>query len=207
MTIPVLEQHLKPFCGVFREARPAAVVLLVGALAGCSAYQTVTDVFSQPLVQPCPDYRVIADAAKLVRFRDGSGRDLIDVDFEGEIDDVRLECESNIDKKTRAGMMEVDIAVIFKISRGPTNRNRKAPFYYFISVIDRSQKILYREAFKINAGFPGNNTRLTLKAEPVTLEIPITRQRPSRTYRILTGFKLSREELQFNRTRLKGKAR
>ncbi len=204
MTIPVLEQHLKPFCGVFRRV---GHVSLVAVLAGCSVYEATTDIIFDPIVQPCPDSRVIADAAKLVRFRDGPGRDLIDVDFEGEIDDVRLECESNIDRKTRTGTMEVDIAVIFKISRGPTNRNRKAPFDYFISVIDKSQKILYREAFMVNAGFPGNNTRLTLEAEPITLEIPITPQRSSRTYRILTGFKLSREELQFNRTRLKGKAR
>ena len=89
--------------------------------------------------------------------------------------------------------------VFFHAERGPANRSRKGRFDYFISVVDRDNKILYREAFAINVGFPGNKTRLLLRSESVTLEIPITPKRASRSYRIFVGLELSRDELEFNR--------
>ena len=150
---------------------------------------------------------MVADAAKLVRFQEGPGRDLIDINFESEIEGLRLACTTKIDGKTRTGTMDVEITIDFKTQRGPANRDRRGPFEYFISVIDSTRKILYREAFKVNVRFPGNKTRITLGAEPVTLEIPITPQRSSRTYRILTGFKLTRDELRHNRDRRKAGTR
>jgi len=155
----------------------------------------------EPIVLSCPDYLVVADAAKLVRFRDGPGRDLIDVDFETEIIGVQLACTSNIDKRTRVGTLDVEVFATFRAERGPANRSRKGRFDYFISVVGRDNKILYREAFVINIGFPGNKTRLVVRSEPVTLEIPITPKRASRSFRIFTGLKLSRNELEFNRRR------
>ena len=203
MIIPALKQHSKLFCGGVRKARPAsAVALLAGALVGCSAYETVSELISRPFLLPCPHYRVVADAAKLVRFHEGPGRDLIDINYEIEIEGVRLGCASDVDKKTRLGIMDVEITVSFKAQRGPANRDRRAPIEYFISVIDGDRKILYREAFKAVIGFPGNKTRVTTAPEPVTLEIPITATHSSRSYNIFTGFKLTPEELRFNRTRL-----
>jgi len=190
------------FRGSFRGMKTAFVpTLLAAGLAACSAYEYVSDKISDPIVLRCPDYLVIADAANLVRFRDGPGRDLIDVDFETEIIRVQLACTSNIDKRTRVGTLEVEVFVFFRAERGPANRSRKGRFDYFISVVDRDNKILYREAFAINVGFPGNKTRLLLRSESVTLEIPITPKRASRSYRIFAGLELSRDELEFNRRR------
>jgi hypothetical protein len=191
-----------------RRACPAflAGALILG-LAGCTVYETVTDVISAPIVLPCPDYKVVGDAVKLVRFQEGPGRDLIDINFESEIEGLQLVCTTKIDRETHIGTMDVEITVDFKTQRGPANRDRQGPFEYFISVIDSTRKILYREAFKVNIRFPGNKTRLTLGADPVTLEIPITPQRSSRTYQILTGFKLTRDELRHNRDRRKSELR
>lgn len=204
MTDKALHPRFRIFPGASRRACPAILsgVLILG-LAGCTVYETVTDVISAPIVLPCPDYKVLADAEKLVRFREGPGRDLIDINFESEIEGLQLVCTTKIDRETRTGTMDVEITVDFKTQRGPANRDRRGPFEYFISVIDSSRKILYREAFKVNVRFPGNKTRITLGAEPVTLEIPITPQRSSRTYQILTGFKLTRDELRHNRDRRK----
>ena len=208
MTDKALQPRFRIFPGASSRAIPAfrAGALVLG-LAGCTAYETVSDLISDPIILPCPDYKVVADAAKMVRFREGPGHDLIDINFESEIEGVQLACTSNIDKKTRIGTMDVEITVEFKTQRGPANRDRRAPFEYFISVIDSSRKILYREAFKVNVRFAGNKTRLSLGAEPVTLEFPISPQRSSRTYRILTGFKLNREELRHNRDRTKVRSR
>ena len=192
------------FRGSFRGVKTALVpALLAAGLGACGAYQYATDKLSEPIVLRGPDYLVIADAANLVRFRDGPGRDLIDIDFETKIVRVQLVCTSNIDKRTRVGTLDVDVTVTFRAERGPANRSREGRFDYFISVVGRDQKILYREAFAIKVGFPGNKTRLVVRSEPVTLEIPIPPKRASRSFRIFAGLKLSREELEFNRRRAK----
>jgi|TARA_Y100000294_G_scaffold153456_4_gene152394 hypothetical protein len=202
VTKPALDRLKWRFRGALRGVKTALVLTLLAAgLGACGAYEYVTDKISDPLVLSCPEYLVVADAANLVRFRDGPGRDLIDVDFETEIIRLQLACTSNIDRKTRVGTLDVEVTVTFRAQRGPANRSREAPFDYFISVVGRDRKPLYWEAFAINIGFPGNKTRLMFRSEPVTLEIPITPKRASRSYRIFAGLKLSRDELEFNRQR------
>ena len=202
MTGPPFGRFKGLFRGSFRGVKTALVpALLAAGLGAFGAYQYATDKLSEPIVLRCPDYLVIADAAHLVRFRDGPGRDLIDIDFETKIVRVQLVCTSNIDKRTRVGTLDVDVTVTFRAERGPANRSREGRFDYFISVVGRDQKILYREAFAIKVGFPGNKTRLVVRSEPVTLEIPITPKRASRSFRIFAGLKLTREELEFNRRR------
>lgn len=183
------------------------VVVVLGLLAtACSSVNRVSDVFSSPLVLPCPKYQVISDAASLVRYREGPGRDLIDVNFEGRIVDVQLGCVSNISKKTRNGSMDVDVTLVFIASRGPANRDRQAQFPYFIRILDNNGKILWGENYTVNIGFPGNKTRIQFRTEPVVLELPIRKGWNNRSYLIMTGVKLSREELKFNRDR-RAKAR
>ncbi len=202
MTESASDRFKGRFRGSLRRVKTALVLTLLAAgLGACSAYEYVSDKISDPIVLRCPDYLVIADAANLVRFHDGPGRDLIDVDFETEIIRVQLACTSYIDKKTRVGTLDVEVFVSFRAQRGPANRSRQGRFNYFISVVGRDQKILYREAFAIKVGFPGNKTRPLLRSEPVTLEIPITPKRASRSFRIFAGLKLSSDELEFNRRR------
>lgn len=178
-----------------------AAATLVGGLAACSAYEYASDLFTSPVVLQCPKSWVLADAANLVKFRQGGGHDLIDVDFEGQIVGVRLACTSNIDKKTRVGNLDVEINVLFDATRGPANHDRKAMFKYFVSVSDNDRKILYREAFSMPVEFPGNRTRLQVQTDTVTLQLPIEPKRTSSYYRIFAGYELTREELEFNRTR------
>ena len=178
-----------------------AAVGLVGVLTACSAYEYATDLISTPIVLQCPKSWVIADAANLVRFRQGGGRDLTDVDYEGQITGVRLGCTTNLDKKTRVGTMDVDVNVLFDATRGPVNRDRKALFRYFISVSDNDRKILYREAFSLPVEFPGNTTRLRIQSSTITLQLPIDPKRSSSYYLVFAGYELTHEELEFNRTR------
>lgn len=174
---------------------------LFGVLTACSAYEFATDLISAPIVLQCPKSWVIADAADLVRFRQGGGRDLIDVDYEGQITGVRLGCTTNLDKKTRVGTMDVDVNILFDATRGPANRDRKAQFKYFISVSDNDRKILYREVFSLPIEFPGNRTKLRIQSDTITLQLPIEPKRSSSYYLVFAGYQLTHEELEFNRTR------
>ncbi len=202
MTLSTLPKRSIRFRKNFPQPRPVVfAVLLCFLAAGCSAVEKVTDVFADPLILPCPGYRVIAEAASLIRFRDGPGRDLTDVNFEGKITDVQLGCASKIDKKTRVGSMNVEVSLILNATRGPANKDRKAKFPYFIRILDKKEKILWGEDFTVNVGFPGNKTRLQLRTEAVVLELPITPKWLHSYYRIFVGFKPNRDDLKFNRAR------
>ena len=96
------------------------------------------------------------------------------------------------------------MTVHFAAARGPANRDRKARFKYFIRVVGGDVKILYGEDFPLSFGFPGNRTQLRFLGEPVVLEFPVTANRGTGFFRIFTGFKLTPDELKFNRAKRLG---
>ena len=185
-----------------------AVAVLAVGLAACETAKDVVDTVSllssDPLILKCPDYRIIADAVTLVRFRQGPGRDLTDIDFESTIVGIQLACETDIDRETGKGTVEVSVTVRFSAARGPANRDRKARFAYFIRVVGPDDKILYGEDFPLTVGFPGNKTQLWFRGQPIVLEFPVTANRGTGFFRIFTGFKLTPEELKFNRAKRLG---
>lgn len=186
----------------FQWRRPIGLGVVALTFSACTPYQNVVDKFSDPIVLKCPDYWVVADAATIIKFNDGPGRDLIDVNFEGKITGVELGCLSNVDKITKSGILEIDVSLIMDASRGPANRDRKARLDYFVSVVDNNKKVLFREAFPLNINFPGNKTRIQFRSNPITLEVPISPKWSSSYYRIFTGLKLTHEELTFNRNKV-----
>ena len=202
MTASARKRIFQPACGFFRRLKPAVAVLAFG-LGACSAFEYVSDKISDPIVLKCPNYWVVSDAASVVKFRDGPGRDLTDVNFEGEIVGVQLVCISNVDKETLNGTMDVDVTVRFDAARGPANRDRKARFDFFIRVLDPNRNILKGEDLSVVINFPGNKTRLKFRSPPLTLELPITSKWPRSYYRIFAGFKLTRDELNFNRKKIR----
>lgn len=173
------------------------------ALAGCETASNtmgaVTSVFSKPIVYVCPDYRILKDAAQLVAFKSGPGRDLVDIEVEGAIGNAQLECLTYVDKDTKKGHMEAQFRVLFGARRGPANKTRRAVLPYFVSVTDKNKNVLYRETFKIAVNFEGNQTEVRFAGELIKLELPLSPDIKSRDYIIFTGFALNREQLEYNR--------
>ena len=188
-----------------RAIRGIGVVVLAGMLAACetagNAADTVSLLWSDPLILKCPKYRVIAEAANLVKFRPGAGHDLTDVNFDGKIVDARLGCSSFVDKKTLKGTQEVELVLIIQARRGPANRNRKAKFPYIVRIVDSSDysKILWAEDFTVSVNFPGNKTTVLFRTEPIDLTLEISERWTNLNYTLFMGFKLTRDELKFNR--------
>jgi hypothetical protein len=170
-------------------------------LSGCETASKVSNAFSKREILPCPDYRILAVAANYTAYRDGPGRDLTDVDFEGQYNNMRLACATFRDKETKIGMMEVEVILDFIAQRGPANKTRQATFPYFISVTDLNHKILYREEFKVAVNFDNNRTGFGFRNSPVTLELDLKPGRTGENYIIFTGFVVTPEQLKANRAR------
>ena len=180
-----------------------SLFLAAAALTGCetatNTYDRVATLWSKPLVYPCPDYRILKDASRLVAFKAGRGRDLVDIEVEGVIGDARLECLTFVDKETKKGHMEAQFAVAFGAKRGPANTTRKASMPYFVSVTDKKRNVLYRETFNLPVSFQGNQTEIRLYGETLKLELPLNPDIKSSDYIIYTGFALNHEQLEYNR--------
>jgi hypothetical protein len=174
--------------------------LAVFSLGGCdSLNNTFLDTVSGKVQLACPPQNIIADASRRLTYQPGPGRDLIDIDNEIVIARVALECDSNVNRDTHAGSMAVDVTTIMEAVRGPANRDRRTAIEYFISVTDRADKILYREAFTINMTFEENESRRQVITPPVRLRIPINAGQTGKNFRILVGLVLSRDQLEMNR--------
>ena len=183
-------------------SRQAALALVLALLlAGCSTYRGLQESFIGRAL-PCPRVSILADAATITRFKEGAGRDLIDVDFKGAFTDFTGSCGYDIDDDTDSGTLSMDLAVVMDLERGPANRGREIGFEYFISVTDSSKQVLNKEVFNVKVAFPGNQTFLTWSEDPddpVILTIPLKAGERGKNFSIFLGFQLSPEELLYNR--------
>ena len=181
-----------------KVAKPALALMLAAVLGGCGFYDAF---FGEDAPPPCPDVSVLADAASLTRFKEGPGRDLIDVLFGVEIADIQRACEYDIDDDTGEGPLTTEITVFFRAERGPADRQREGRFKYFVTITDAGRNVLNKGSFGLLVEFPDNLTRTNVADEPVTMVIPLKANQSADDFRIIVGFELTREELELNRRR------
>ncbi|NQV46821.1 MAG: hypothetical protein HQ504_03480 [Rhodospirillaceae bacterium] len=169
----------------------AALALLLGA---CSAAQD-----NIPL--PCPKTTVLADASSVTRFINATGRDIIDIDFEGTISGLSGSCAYNIDEDTGEGVINLEARPEFKISRGAANKTRQVEFLYFASLVDAEGQVIEKQTFPFALKFKGNKTTIVDEDAPLELTIPVKFGQSGDDFNILVGFQISREELEYNRAK------
>jgi hypothetical protein len=157
--------------------------LLPLVLAACAS--------DEPLSSPCPQVVAVSDAARLTKFGPG-GRDLTDIRFEVELEDLQFTCEYE------DGTIEGDLTVRIVASRGPADANRLAQFNYFVAVATLDRRVIAREEFDVAIPFPGNTTRGGV-IEELTPRIPLEPGESGSDYTIYVGLELTSEELEFNR--------
>lgn len=194
------------------RAKTALVGLLpvmIVILAGCETVDDLTtSITAKP--PPCPRTTILSGASTVTKFKEGPGRDLIDVVSEGEILGFSGGCKYDIDDETGDGVLTVEISAKIAVKRGPADRSRKAALDYFVGITDKEQSVLNKEPFRIEVEFPGNRTVVKYIEDdpPVVLEIPLRGGQIGEDFKIIIGFQLSAEELEFNRHKINtGQAR
>lgn len=166
--------------------RRSALLALALVLASCSS--------SPKDPRACPRLGVIADAAELVRYRAGDGRDLTDQLFSARLGDVVGSCR--LDKASA----NVEMRVAIVADRGPAmTRPDEAEVEYFVAVTGPGDEILAKETFRTRLDFANRNR--TGVAEELSQRIPLPAGSDPGAYSILVGFQLTPEELSDNRRR------
>ncbi len=167
-----------------------AVVLATAMLLGCSS--------NDKQMKVCPRVAVLSEAGKITRFQPGPGRDILDIDFQGDIGDIVASCEYP-DAKKGVRRVTVQVAPVFVFSRGAANREQTIDFTYFVSVV-RDGEILSKQQFDAQTQFIANRARIIVRDDnpPITIDIPLPYKAAEYEYEVLVGFQLTAEELAYN---------
>ena len=160
-------------------------------LAACSSTE-------QPARLVCPPTAVPPESAQLVAFQ-GDGRDLTDVRFDLQVNDVALTCELERDDGRRT--LEAELGVRFTAEKGPANREGEAAGRYYVAVTGPDGELLSRQSFDLRVELPGNQTRVATE-QFLSPTIPLADGAATDAYTIYVGLELTPDQLRFNRANL-----
>jgi hypothetical protein len=169
--------------------RRFGVLVLAGLVAACGSSS------QEKVLAPCPRVTILADGADITRFRPGAPPDLAAMLVDGRIAGVGVTCDY-----IRGGGVEVKVAAIMDVERGPATRGNRAELPWFLAVTsgDDSQLVERKDA-RLLVNFEGNQTRARVTSPPETLVFPAGRN-PAE-FRVRVSFALSADELDRNRRR------
>lgn len=171
----------------------AATLLAATAVSSCRGSRLAQQFDTTPNAGPCPVVGAIYDAARYIKL-DGGGELYPNIEYTGEITDVRLFC-----RYTDNVPLVAEIEIDFAFGKGPAARGDSHSYPYFVAVTRRNGKVLARETFATQAEFRGR--QVTSSSELVN-RITIPRADGSISgvnFEIVVGFELTNEQLEFNR--------
>jgi len=171
-----------------------APLFLALVLAGCST-RLAQQLDDTPNAGPCPVAGSIHDAARYVKFQDGDGQLYSNIEYTGEITNVRLYC-----RYFKETPLEAEIEVDFAFGKGPAATADTHGYRYFVAVTRRNGKVLAKEYFDTRAEF--GRGLVTGKSEFVNrIMIPRADESISGVnFEVIVGFELTPEQLEFNRS-------
>jgi hypothetical protein len=173
--------------------RARAGLVALAALAGaCGMFAEDTG----PVA--CPEVLLVADAATVNSYREGSGRDLTDVRFSAQLIDTAWVCAYDDE-----GMIDVEITIALMAARGPAADSPTARFEYFVALADTRQRILAKQVFPLEIAFEGNIDSVELQ-RVVGTAFHVGDDTTGSRHRIYIGFQVSADQLEDNRQSLGG---
>ncbi|CAK0774517.1 Lipoprotein [Azospirillaceae bacterium] len=139
----------------------------------------------------CPQVGIIRDLSQITNFRPGK-RDLADVISHAEIADFKGDC--TYDGKG----VSISVAVALVAERGPAFTGSQADYTYFVAIANPENRILAKQEFSTAVEFKNGAPRAGTREE-LTQAIPLAVDEDGRGYRVMLGFQLTPEQIEFNR--------
>jgi len=174
--------------------RILALSTILLALGACQSNSSIGSAFdTRQNSGTCPPAGAIYNASRVVVF-DGETQLFPNVEYTGEIVDVRLYCRYAGTNPVRA-----EIEIDFAFGKGPAGDTNRRDYSYWVAVTRRSGKVLNKEYFTVQADF--SDGPVTGKTE-VLQEIIIPRADESvsaANFEVLIGFDLSEAQLEYNK--------
>lgn len=158
-------------------------------LSGCDSWSRI----EQRSPPPCPPVYIMSDAAKVTKYLSGSGRDLTDVEMEGEIVGFKGDCVYD----AKGG--DVMLQLAFELRRGPAAKGRTLDVSYFVAIPKYYPSPEAKGVFTFPVTFPDTADRIRVTDDEVYLRLPVKTKELIDNYEVFIGFQLSAEEMEINR--------
>lgn len=172
-----------------RRIVPAAMLSLI-IPAGCG----VADVFLPADPRPCPRLAILKETHQLTLYRDGSGRDLTDVEATVAVSSVDYRCQYD-DPKLDVGL---DIAIL--LQRGPAATAGSFSVPYFVVLTDADRNIIAKRVFSADIQLPSGAEAIET-IEEIDQRIPLSDTRKGPDLDIYVGLHLTPDQLEEQRIR------
>jgi hypothetical protein len=169
-----------------RGLAPAALACTAFLLAACEGVPKDRGI--------CPRVAILADAGRVVKFREGAPETPENIVYAGRMTDVRITCKYRDQQLTE---MEADVDVTMVLERGPALRGDAVQLAYFVAVTDRRGTVLQKREFPMRISFAGNAA--VEHKETSWQFFRFRRGFSGLAYETWTGFQLADREVQYNR--------
>lgn len=169
-----------------RFSMAAAALLGLGLLAGCGGIPKERGI--------CPRVAILADAGKITKFRAGAPETPENVEFTGQMREIKITCKYNDQLNTE---LEGDVYVTMVLQRGPAMSGNVAEVPYFITVTDRRGTVLNKREFPLRVNFGSN--RAVEHTERSWQYYRLRRGFTGIEYETWAGFQLDERQLEYNR--------
>jgi hypothetical protein len=172
---------------LLRAPRPAiaAAALL---LAGCQAPGT-------QFAPACPQLSLLQDAGDLTRFAGppGAPRDARSLAYAARITAVPAHCAN-----AGPGEVRATLHVVAQLRRGPAASGSTVRVPYFVALTEGEQ-VLGEQDFALAVTFQNNVDRASANGEDIQVTLPVSKTKTAAAYHIYVGFRLTPDELAYNR--------
>lgn len=177
----------------FKKSRQIIVAATAIITTSCtfSSDTRFVDLFGEtPPPLPCPRLEVLPGTDSITIFREGEGRDLVDVRFEGVLAPVSGLCQY-VDDDTA-----VVVELILRIGaiKGPAAESQIEEFPFFVAIAERTGEIIAKEIFYSPIEIPEGKRRGAVQEE-MEQRIPLAGLKTGGDYVIILGFQLTEEQL------------
>jgi hypothetical protein len=171
------------------------------AIMGCDTAKNINPWTNYP-VPSCPKIQLLKGTDIITSYTSGKGRDVTDILYEAEINGFKGSCEY-IGKKGLYSEVKLLVKVNFKITRGPAAQGRFLNFSYFVAIPEFYPKPSGQQTFIVKIKFPENRNTLRIVDNEVEILIPLKGSRRGPNTEIFIGFKLTPDQLKFNRKKVR----
>jgi hypothetical protein len=170
---------------------PAIVLCVSVLLSACGG--------GKPL-PPCPQVRVDSTTAQLTKFREGSGRDINDVEYQARMLGFKRQCEFKDDG------VDVTMDLVIEVASGPAAKPGSMSLYYFVALPQFYPEPTGKRIIAVSHNLePGVGRRERIKEDGVRVFIPLSKDEPAAAYDVYVGLQLDQEQLEYNRSLQKGR--